>query len=154
VWFDKETMGIRKPRGDPDARPTNACVVLPSPQKGPQITGPPARGWLADESFLDSSCRPHSSCSVLLPLRAPILLVASIALLSSCSCQRLPFDQVARPLSSPGPSAAHQGYLDALWLHIVAPLCSLALLQRSAGCRTRSGRLWQSNVLQRAHNAL
>ena len=46
-----------KPRGDPanDIRPANAHTVLPPPPKGPQLLhGPPARGWLADESSKSS----------------------------------------------------------------------------------------------------
>jgi hypothetical protein len=39
-----------KPRGDPNARPTNAYAVLPSaPEGAPSFAGPPARGRLTDE---------------------------------------------------------------------------------------------------------
>ena len=39
------------PRGDPNARPTNAYAVLPSaPEGAPSYTGPPARGRLANAS--------------------------------------------------------------------------------------------------------
>ena len=45
-----DRLNQRNPEVNPDARPSNACAVLPSPPKGPQLAGPPARGWLVDKS--------------------------------------------------------------------------------------------------------
>lgn len=39
-----------EPRGDPNARPSDAYAVLPSAPRGPSFAGPPARGWLVDKS--------------------------------------------------------------------------------------------------------